>query len=76
VVVKDDEVVRDAEPHVSEADPNYPQSDEGVVKVRSNDRVMLRIDLWEEQQRQRRLDKQRLREIDPFRLGHWSGDAE
>jgi hypothetical protein len=33
-VVVEDQVVRDAEPHVSRTDPNYPNSDEGRVRVR------------------------------------------
>jgi hypothetical protein len=71
VVVKENQVVRDADPHVSRIDPNYPKSDEGVVRVRRNDWVTIRMDLWEEQQRQKRAEKLHRRQLDPYRLGHW-----
>jgi uncharacterized protein YbcI len=76
VVVKENEVVRDADPHVSKADPNYAKSDEGVVKVRRDDWVTIRVDLWEQQQRERREERLRRRELDPFRLGHWGTDED
>lgn len=72
VVVEEAEVVRDADVRVSRSDPNYPGSDEGVVRVRRNDFVTIRMDLWEEQQRMKREDRLRRREIDPFRMGHWN----
>jgi hypothetical protein len=71
VVVNETLVVRDADVRVGPADPNYPKSDDGVVKVRRSDWVTVRVDLWEEQQRQRREERRRRRELDPFRLGHW-----
>jgi hypothetical protein len=71
VVVKDEEVVRDADPHVSRADPNYAESDDGVVRVRRNDFVRINIEAWEEQQRQKRAEKLHRRQLDPYRLGHW-----
>ena len=71
VVVEETEVVRDAIVQVAPSDPNYPHSDEGVVRVRRSDFVTIRMDLWEEQQRQKREDRLRRREIDPFRMGHW-----
>src|SRR5260370_38763709 len=74
VVVEEAEVIRDAEVRVSKSDPNYPGSDEGVVKVRRSDFVTVRRDLYEEQMRQRREDRLRRREIDPFRMGHWDND--
>lgn|SRR5262249_19858712 len=74
VVTTEGGVVRDADVEVAKADPNYARSDAGVVKVRRSQFVTVRIDLWEEQQRLKRLDRQRLREIDPFRLGHWNSD--
>src|SRR5262245_10033955 len=70
-VVNGGEVVRDADVRVSPADPNYRQSDEGVVRVRRSEFVTVRIDLWEEQQAIKREERRRRREIDPFRLGHW-----
>jgi hypothetical protein len=53
-VVDGGEVVRDAEVRVSSADPNYRESDGGVVKVRRSDFVTVRVDLWEEQQAMKR----------------------
>jgi hypothetical protein len=64
-------VVRDADVPVSKADPNHGASDGGVVRVRRNDFVTINMGVWEEQQRLRREDRMRRREIDPFRLGHW-----
>jgi hypothetical protein len=69
VVTSDGEVIRDAITRVAPSDPNYRESDEGVVKVRRNDFVTVRIDLWEEQQRQKAEEKRHRREIDPYRLG-------
>ena len=71
VVVKDNEIVRDAEPHVSKADPNYPNSDRGVVTVRRSDFVTINMALWEAQQEMKREDRLRRRLIDPARMGHW-----
>src|SRR5262249_23241649 len=73
-VVNDGEIVRDADVRVSPSDPNYKGSEEGVVKVRRRDFVTIRLDLWEEQQRAKRDDRLRRREIDPFRMGHWDDD--
>jgi hypothetical protein len=71
VVVSENEVVKDADPHVSRADPNYAESDDGVVRVRRNDFVRINIEAWEEQQRQKRAEKLHRRQLDPYRLGHW-----
>ena len=71
VVTSEAEIVRDADVRVSSDDPNFAGSEEGVVRVRRSPFVTLRIDLWEEQQRQKREDRLRRREIDPARLGHW-----
>jgi len=54
VVASESEVVRDAEPHVSRADPNYAQSEGGVVRVRRSDFVTINMELWEAQQREKR----------------------
>jgi hypothetical protein len=43
VVTRDADVVRDAEPHVSRADPNYARSEGGVVRVRRSDFVRINI---------------------------------
>jgi hypothetical protein len=42
VVVNEEEVVRDADVRVSPADPNYRESDEGVVRVRRSDFVRIK----------------------------------
>ena len=67
VVVSDAKVVRDALVRVSPDDPNYRGSEGGVVKVRKGE-VIVRIDLWERQQALAREERQRRRELDPFRL--------
>jgi hypothetical protein len=74
VVTRDDQVIRDADPHVSRADPNYPGSDKGVVRVRRSNFVTIRMDLWEEQMREKQEARLRRRQLDPFRLGHWGTD--
>jgi len=72
VVTREDAgTIRDADVAVSRADKNYPNSDEGFVRVRRPDYVTINIAAWEEQQRWKREDRQRRRELDPFRLGHW-----
>jgi hypothetical protein len=71
VVTSNSEVVRDAIVKVGPDDPNYAKSDEGVVRVKRADFVTIRMDLWEEQQRQKREDRLHRRMIDPDRLGHW-----
>ena len=71
VVVKEGEVIRDADPQVPRADPNYPASEAGVVRVRRSDFVTIRMDLWEEQQREKREDRLRRRALDPARTGIW-----
>ena len=76
VVVSESEVVRDAEPHVSRADPNYARSDGGVVRVRRSDFVTIKMELWEAQQRDKREERRLRRAIDPYRLGHWGSVDE
>ena len=71
VVTTDAGVVRDADVWVSPTDPNYPASEGGVVRVRRTDFVTIRMDLYEEQMRQRREERLRRRMLDPCRLGHW-----
>jgi hypothetical protein len=73
-VVIADQVVRDADPYVSRADPNSPGSNGGIVRVRRSDFVTINIPLWEAQQRQKAEDRRQRRMIDPFRLGHWDGE--
>jgi hypothetical protein len=70
-VTSEDGVVRDADVRVSPADPNYRNSNKGVVSVRRSDFVTVNMELYEEQQRLKREDRMRRRAIDPFRMGHW-----
>src|SRR5262245_13745633 len=76
VVTRDADVVRDADPHVSTADPNYAGSDGGVVRVRRKDFVTINMGLWEEQQRQKMEERRQRRMLDPYRLGHWGSVDE
>jgi hypothetical protein len=76
VVVEEGEVVRDALVRVAPSDPNFPKSQEGEVRVRRTDFVTVRIDLWEEQQRQKAEDRRHRRAIDPYRMGHWGDDGD
>lgn len=71
VVTTEEGIVRDADVRVSPADPNYHESNEGVVKVRRSEFVTVRMDLYEEQMRQKAEDRRLRRALDPFRLGHW-----
>jgi hypothetical protein len=64
------EIVRDADVKVSAVDPNH-DGDGGEVRVRRNEFVTVRMDLWEEQQRQKRAERRHRRQLDPCRLGHW-----
>jgi hypothetical protein len=76
VVTSDAAVIRDADVQVAPDDPNYPKSEQGMVRVRRSNFVTLRIDLWEEQQRQKRAEKLHRRQLDPYRLGHWGSEDE
>jgi len=71
IVANEEGVIRDADPHVSRIDKNYPFSDEGVVRVRRSDFVTVNMDLYEAQQEAKREDRRRRRILDPYRLGHW-----
>jgi hypothetical protein len=71
IVVEEAEVIRDADVKVSPHDPNYPNSQEGVVRVRRSDFVTINMTVWEEQQRQKRIDRLRRKALDPARLGIW-----
>ena len=76
VVVSEDRVVRDAEAHVSRADPNYAGSDGGVVRVRRSDFVTINMAVWEAQMREKREQRRLRRVLDPYRLGHWGSVDE
>jgi hypothetical protein len=71
VVATEAGVVRDADPVVSRADPNYAGSDEGVVRVRRNDFVTINMRGWEAQQAEKREARRQRRMMDPARMGHW-----
>jgi hypothetical protein len=75
-VASEGEVVRDADVKVSTADPNYSKSNEGVVRVRRADYVTINMNLYEEQQRQKMLDRVHRKMIDPARMGHWETDND
>ena len=76
VVVSENDVVRDAEPHVSRADPNYARSEGGVVRVRRSDFVRINMEVWEAQQQEKREQRRLRRALDPYRLGHWGSVDE
>jgi hypothetical protein len=76
VVASETNVVRDADVKVSKADPNYAKSEKGVVRVRRSDFVTIRMDLYEQQMRQKAEDRLHRRMIDPYRLGHWGPEDE
>jgi hypothetical protein len=70
VVTREDAgTIRDADVAVSRADKNYPNSDEGFVRVRRPDWVTIDIGKWEEQQAEKRRYKRYLKDLDPCRLG-------
>lgn len=71
VVADDGQVVRDAEVQVAPKDPNYRNANDGVVKVRRSDFVTINMAAYEEQQRWKREDRLRRRELDPARTGIW-----
>ena len=71
VVVEEAEVIRDADVRVSPDDPTTVRSDEGMVRVRRSDFVTINMEAWEEQQRQKRIDRLRRKALDPARLGIW-----
>ena len=71
VVANEGEVVRDVEVQVSPKDPNFRKADDGMVRVRRPGFVTINMEVWEEQQRQKREDRRHRREIDPARTGIW-----
>jgi hypothetical protein len=76
VVASEGDVIRDAEPHVSRADPNYARSDDGVVRVQRNDFVRINMEVWEAQQEAKKEERRLRRMLDPYRLGHWGPVGE
>ena len=71
VVANEGEVVRDVEVQVSPKDPNFRKADDGMVRVRRPGFVTINMEVWEEQQRQKKEDRRHRREIDPARMGIW-----
>ena len=71
VVTSEGDVIRDAVVRVAPEDPNARGRDDRVVSVRRPDYVTINIAAWEEQQRWKAEERQRRRELDPFRIGHW-----
>jgi hypothetical protein len=71
VVTSEGDVIRDAVVHVAPEDPNAKARNDRVVSVRRPDFVTINIAAWEEQQRWKAEDRQRRRDLDPFRIGHW-----
>lgn len=71
VVTSNGEVIRDAVVKVAPEDPNAKARNDRVVSVRRPDFVTINIAAWEEQQRWKAEDRQRRRDLDPFRIGHW-----
>ena len=68
VVTQDGFVIRDAEVHVSQADPNAKPEDE-IVFVRRDDFVTVNMVEYERQQAEREGDRRLRRHLDPFRIG-------
>jgi hypothetical protein len=69
VVAADAVVVRDADVHVSQADPNAVEGEDRVVAVRRADWVTVDIEAWERQQAERAAERAQRRAIDPCGLG-------
>jgi hypothetical protein len=70
VVTRDDlGTVRDADVHVSRADPNTANGQDKVVEVRRSDFVTINIPEWERQQEEKREERRWRRNLDPYRLG-------
>jgi hypothetical protein len=69
-----------AEVRVSRADPNWPASREGLVRVeRGEGLVTINWPAYERQREEEARDRARARALDPYRLGHWGpvgGDGE
>jgi hypothetical protein len=70
VVTSGGDVIRDAIVKVAPEDPNAKGGDR-VISVRRPGFVTINIPLWEHQQAEKAEDRKRMRELDPFRVGHW-----
>jgi len=84
VVVRDNEVIRDADVIVSPADRNAQRRGGTHIAVRRPEPELpplrpgeLRIDIaaaqrqWEMEEQFRRADRAQRRQLDPFNFGHW-----
>jgi hypothetical protein len=70
VVTRDDlGTIRDADVHVSRADPNTASGQDKVVEVRRPDYVTINIPEWERQQEEKRQERQWRHNLDPYKLG-------
>ena len=70
VVTRDDlGTIRDADVHVSRADPNTASGQDKVVEVRRPDYVTINVAEWERQQEDKRADREWRRNLDPYKLG-------
>jgi hypothetical protein len=64
--------IRDADVHVSRADPNAKASGQDkVVEVRRPDYVTVNIPEWERQQEEKRAEREYQRSLDPYNYGHF-----
>ena len=61
--------IRDADVHVSRADPNAMDGQEMVVQVRRPDWVKIDMEAYAQQRADEAADRRRDRELDPFKLG-------
>jgi hypothetical protein len=70
VVTRDDlGNIRDADVHVSRADPNSASGQDKVVEVRRPDWVTVNIPAWEQQQAEKRAEREWRHNLDPYKLG-------
>ena len=70
VVTRDDlGTIRDADVHVSRADPNAVDGVHRTVEVRRPDYVTINIPEWEWQQEEKRKEREERRRLDPYKLG-------
>jgi hypothetical protein len=61
--------IRDADVHVSRADPNAVDGQEMKVEVRRPDWVKINMAAYEAQRADEAADRRRDRELDPYKLG-------
>jgi hypothetical protein len=72
VVTRDDlGTIRDADVHVSRADPNATGDQHRTIAVRRPDYVTINIAEWEWQQEEKRQERLERHRLDPVKYGHW-----